>query len=100
MMITKMILKTEEEANKIQCPFMNEYFPHKTNKCVASNCMAWVEYEPRVERENHSNAFILMNELARERETSVKREGPNGCTGLLIIEARGFCGRIFKEFEK
>lgn len=85
-------LRTVEEAQERLCPFEFETEAH----CAADKCMAWVEAESRVTREDHSGAAQMMNELAMKRNTLARREGPAGCSGTLILDARGYCARIGK----
>jgi len=61
--------------------------------------MAWEEVYGRIEREDHSGAAGQMHELCLKRGISgneIKREGPYGSCGRLIMEARGVCRRICK----
>ena len=82
------ILKTAEKAKSCNCPFDKIY-------CEPYNCMAWVEYYPKIERENHSDADKLMLNEAIKRCQRVKKSG-NGCTGILSLDALGFCSKLHK----
>jgi hypothetical protein len=57
--------------------------------------MAWTEVEPEMKREDHSGAKEIMHieRSQRERGAEVRREGPDGSTGFLILDARGYCGK-------
>ena len=66
-------LRTVEEALQCGCPVHG-----KGERCIADSCMAWVEAESRIEREDHSNASLYMNKEAMDRGTIVKRNGPLG----------------------
>jgi hypothetical protein len=83
---------TDEQARRKKCPMMSsqEYFQH----CQGEDCMLWVEVHGRVEREDHSGAPEHMSKLCLDRGISyseIKREGPCGSYGRLVIEARGVC---------
>lgn len=82
-----MQLFAEEEAKQRQCPHV-----HDLGTCIGSACMGWVQTQRRIERENHSGGSAMMQSLGVKRGQRVKREGPNGCTGILVLEARGYCG--------
>ena len=92
---------TEEEAIKLSCPksFDNKIYEHGF-KCKASKCFAWYEVDSRIEREDHSGSKEMMYNEGVERRQKVKREGPSGCTGILILEARGTCGLIYPEIKR
>ena len=86
-----MILTTAEEAQKKYCPF--QFNKDEINYCTPDTCMAWVEVENCVIRENHSGAYEAMLPLALKRNVTIRKEGV-GCTGYYIIDARGYCARL------
>lgn len=79
----------EEEAKEKHCPI------YKTCKCLASECMAWTEAYGEVIRENHSGADTFMAEHATIRNQRIVREGPNNCTGTIILRAKGYCSMLY-----
>jgi len=89
-------MMTEEEASKRGCPYIlnKQGYPKKCNP----ECMSWIMPRKRIEREDHSGAREIIQNEARERGyQKIKREGPHGCNGFLILEAQGFCLRLWKE---
>lgn len=62
-------------------------------KCITKACIHWNVDYPRVEREDHSNAMQFMSDYAYKTGRSVKREGPQGCMGILYLEETGSCRR-------
>lgn len=82
---------TIEQAEKLLCPFeIREY-------CVSCLCMAWHMSERRIEREDHSDAnmFMIKQQDYRAAGSEIKRRGPPGCTGILYLEERGYCRRLW-----
>jgi hypothetical protein len=92
----KFLLMTIDEAKIKSCPFKKDF-----DYCNPSNCMAWKEIQSRIEREDHSESRLILNNEAIKRRTYVKRSGGPGCSGIIYIEARGYCRRIytFEEME-
>jgi len=81
-----------DEAVKKRCPF--KIAPN----CVASECMAWQKSFDRIEREDHSGgASSYMQSTALSRRQTIKREGPSGCSGIMILEEAGYCARCAQE---
>lgn len=87
-------LFTETEASAIKCP-VNKI---DSTYCISKECMAWREVECRIKRENHSGADKLMldAQIKRGSGARVRKEG-HGCTGYLILDARGYCELLHKE---
>jgi len=89
-------MMTEEEASKKGCPYIlnKQGYPKKCNP----ECMSWITARKEISREDHSGAREVIQNEARERGyQKIKREGPHGCNGFLILEAQGFCLRLWKE---
>jgi len=83
---------THKEAVKKECPINN--FEH----CIGEKCMAWKEINPRIEREDHSGGREMIAEQRSKRGyQEIKREGPPGSTGVLILESQGICELVDKE---
>jgi len=87
---------TEQQANKKMCPLAMMSSRDNITSCQGSRCALWVEVLGRVEREDHSNGYANMAELACSRNQVTRREGPSGCGGLIILDAIGCCGLIYK----
>lgn len=81
-----------EEAVKKACPFA------KRERCLGEKCAAWKEINPRIEREDHSGGKDMMVQQRGKRGfQEIKREGPPGSLGVLILESQGVCELIDKE---
>ncbi|MFW6310843.1 MAG: hypothetical protein ACOC1K_01260 [Nanoarchaeota archaeon] len=81
-----------EEAIQKVCPFS------KQNKCLGNGCMAWKEVNPRIKREDHSGGKDMMIQHRGKRGfQEIKREGPPGSLGVLILESQGVFELIYKE---
>ena len=86
------MIMTEEKSKQKRCPKCH------CEPCKASECMWWEELHPRMEREDHSGAGAYMSTAIMNihkqfggKVPEIKREGPPGCQGILVIEARGCC---------
>lgn len=101
------MIVTEEQAKTKWCPFARVPFGNRTvngNRgfdghpdeskalCIGSACMAWRELHPRQTREDHSGASIDMASIASKTNRIVRREGPHGSYGRLVLDAVGYCG--------
>lgn len=80
----------EEKARLKWCAFTAE----RNKFCQGNDCMAWQVLHPRVEREDHSGANQMMLQEAVKTQRTLKREGPPGSMGYLILEEVGVCGRL------
>ena len=93
-------LMTTKEAETKICPFKFHEVNKYAQQCLGSNCMAWVNQQNKIKREDHSGGSARMAELAMNRGARVRREGASGCMGMLVIDARGYCSRIHQSYEK
>ena len=81
---------TCSEAFSRMCPFMQDGM-----KCRGTQCMAFQEVHPRIEREDHSGGKEMIWEQASKRGyQKVQREGPPGSTGFFYLEALHVCERL------
>lgn len=91
---------TEEEAKQKWCPFARDAesnaagytTTNTTAKCIGSECMAWREKHPRMQREDHSGARDVMIAEAVKTGRTMQRNGPAGSLGILYLDAVGYCG--------
>ena len=84
----KLKLVTEGQATEKRCPHLDNIQGH----CVGSQCMAWVEVWPRVERENHSGGEAIVYKIAANTGQHPELTGPHSCSGVWVLEAKGYCG--------
>jgi len=90
-------MMTEKEASEKKCPYQIDKFGYP-RKCSSDKCMSWITARKEISREDHSGAREVIQTEARERGyQKIKREGPHGCNGFLILEAQGFCLRLWKD---
>lgn len=85
--------QTPDQAAARFCPFT---FGDQrgASTCLAGRCMAWRIVHERVEREDHSGARDVMNKHALDTRRHVSRKGPQGSSGILILEEVGVCARL------
>jgi len=98
--MNKYNLVTIKEAMSKACPYK---FIEKTRDCPlceANACMAWIEKQRKIEREDHSGGALQMASLASDRGARVRRKGGPGCMGVFVLDARGYCGRIHQSYDK
>lgn len=87
---------TPNEAAGKLCPFT--FNGHRAaDKCVAGMCMAWRVVHPRDEREDHSGAGQFMASEGVRTKRLVRREGPQGSMGRLVLDEVGVCARLEPE---
>lgn len=84
------------DAYRVLCPFQ----PGGFLACRGKECMAWRVVNNRIEREDHSGAKVLMYAQAANRHQIVKRTGPPGSLGILILEEQGVCARLYPSIHK
>ena len=89
-----MKLITENESEQLICPVINSI-------CLGHKCMAFDLIHPNITRENHSGGKQMMYEQRSKRGGQEFRlEGPDGCDGLLILDALYTCVSLYpKEAE-
>jgi len=83
---------TYEEAEKKLCPFYSD--ANRETRCLTSRCMAWDEVEGELRREDHSGANKWCCDVQSKRHQRPRREGPGGCYGEWVFDARGICLRL------
>lgn len=81
------------EAKKRFCPFLLAA-PDGPQFCAVGKCMAWRVVHDRIEREDHSGARNVLNDYALATGRHVRREGPPGSMGRLILDEAGLCMRL------
>lgn len=94
-----MKLLTVPIAKKKSCPHFSAVAGQRV-LCNPDDCMAWEEMESLVEREDHSGGRDVLNECASRRRldcpgVEIQRKGGPGSTGILFIEARGVCRKLY-----
>lgn len=88
-----MRIVTEEKARNLMCIRRSSIDGRKN--CIGSHCFSWLEINPRIEREDHSGGKQMMQAASSKRGfQKIKRTGPVGSLGILILEAQGTCGEI------
>lgn len=89
-------MMTEGEASTRRCPYILNKAGY--SKYCNPECMSWIVARKEITREDHSGAKEVIQNEARERGyQKIIRRGPHGCSGLLVLEAQGFCMRLWKE---
>lgn len=83
---------TEKEMREKICPFMST--PMDKVRCYASGCIAWQVAFSRVEREDHSDGSLHIQEYGSKTGRMARREGPSGSTGIWILDEVGYCERL------
>lgn len=84
-----------EDAKAKWCPFGVGYVESNGGyKCAAEGCMAWRQVYSGERREDHSGADTFMLQLASKTGRILRREGPRGSYGFLILDAVGCCARL------
>lgn len=85
--------QTKAQAEKRVCPFT---FGGRqpADMCSTTACMAWETVHEEIRREDHSGAGYVMNDHALKTGRHVRREGPQGSLGFLILDEVGVCARL------
>lgn len=82
---------------------LNKFCPFKfdsglvTRTCSGNGCMAWNVVHPELVREDHSGANSIVLKEAVRTHRIMRREGPAGSYGKLILDEVGICSRLASE---